>query len=62
MSMRSRRRLMGTIFLGLAADFTYGFSNYDPHGAHLAAGALIGVLVAVGAYYLSAANEPENSN
>ena len=49
---------MGAIFLGLAADLTYDFSNYDPHGAHLLPGALIGFMVAIGAYYLSAANEP----
>jgi hypothetical protein len=60
MTKRVRRRLMGAIFLGMGANFAYGFSNYDQHGAHLGPGALIGFLVAVGAYYLTSANEPQN--
>jgi hypothetical protein len=60
MTNRVRRRLMGAIFLGMGANFAHGFSNYDQNGAHLGAGALIGLLVAVGAYYLTSANEPQN--
>jgi hypothetical protein len=51
---------MGAAILGLAANFAYGFSNYDQYGAHLLPAALIGGLVAVGAYYLTSANEPES--
>ena len=60
MANRVRRRLLGAIFLEIGADFAYSFSNYDQHGAHLGPGALIGLLVAIGAYYLSSANEPLN--
>jgi hypothetical protein len=58
MLVRTRRRLMGAVFIGLAANCAYGFSFYDQHGAHLSPGALIGVLIAVGVFYLSSANEP----
>lgn len=58
MSARSRTRLLGSILLGLAANFAYGFSNYDQHGAHLLPAALVGFLVAAGAFYLSSANDP----
>jgi hypothetical protein len=58
MSARTRRRLLGAVLLGLAANFAYGFAHYDQHGAHLLPSALIGFLVAAGAFYLSSANEP----
>jgi hypothetical protein len=57
--MRTRRRLAGAVFIGLAANFAYGFSFYDQHGAHLGPGVLIGVFIALGVFYLSSANEPK---
>ena len=49
---------MGAIFLGVAANFAYGFANYDQRGAHLLPYMLIGLAVAAGSFYLSSANDP----
>ena len=57
MTARTKRRLLGAILFGLAANFAYGFSNYDEHGSHMLPSALIGILVAAGAFYLSSAND-----
>jgi len=57
MTKRTIRRLMGSIALGMAANWAFGFAHYDQFGAHLLPSALIGIFVAIGAYYLSSAND-----
>jgi hypothetical protein len=49
---------MGAIFLGIAADVAFTFSNFDQYGEHLLPALFIGMSVAIGAYYLSSANQP----
>jgi hypothetical protein len=61
--MRTKRRLAGAVFIGMAANFALGFVIYDQHGAHLLPSLIVGFLVGVGVYYLSYANDPDqNSN
>jgi hypothetical protein len=58
MKPRTARRLLGSVFIGLAASFTFGFAFFDEQGTHLLAGVLIGVWIGIGVFYLSSANAP----
>ena len=59
MRLRTKRLLMGSCFIGLAAHLAIVFLTYNEQGSQLLSGALVGFSVAVGTFYLCYAQSPD---